>query len=307
LRLWSPRAKFADADRPSGADMLAYFLDDNVFRAKNGDQIPPLVTIGPQGVEVREWAFGDKFTSTSAAHRDDVLATLAESGVALETPLVARNGVTTVGQLLRDTFARFHPHLHEYEWSLISYIRYLYPQDLPTNQYGEKVRLTELVDELVDAPLRHGPCAGLHRMEAAVLLYRMDAERPALPKSARAKLANHLLRVTKVLADSQLLEGQWTRTWPLGAEAAKQDKGNRYDQILATGHVLEYLALVPPEFQPPRESIIRAGQWLARAIAEEPEPELLKNYGPFSHAARALCLWRGQEAWDAWQRLNPTP
>jgi hypothetical protein len=72
--------------------------------------------------------------------------------------------------------------------------------------------------------------------------------------------------------------------------------------------VLEYLAFAPEQFQPPRESIIRAGQWLARAFVEETPKELEKNYGPFSHAARALCLWRGQEPWDAWQRINaPTP
>jgi hypothetical protein len=314
LRLWGPKAEFApippvaadkpSPQRPSGRELLAYFLDDNAFRARNGETVPPLFRIGPDGIEAREVTFGDKFNGTAAAHRDDVLATFAESNVPLDTPLVTRDGTTTVEQLLRDTYSRYHPHQHEYEWSIISYLRYLYPQDLPTNRYGERIRLADMVDEIVDAPLLHGICAGLHRMEAAVLLWRLDEQHHALPPAARAKLANHLLRVRQILTQSQQVEGMWTRAWPDGAAAAKKDKGNRYDQLLATGHVLEYLALAPQEFQPPRESIVRAGQWLARAVAEEDPATLEKNYGPFTHAARALSLWRKQEAWDAWQRLN---
>jgi hypothetical protein len=31
------------------------------------------------------------------------------------------------------------------------------------------------------------------------------------------------------------------------------------------------------------------------------EKELATAYGPYSHAARALCLWRGTEAWEFWK------
>jgi len=46
---------------------------------------------------------------------------------------------------------------------------------------------------------------------------------------------------------------------------------------------------------------VRAGQWLARTLVEMDEKEMLDAYGPYTHAARALCLWRGVEPFEAWK------
>jgi hypothetical protein len=66
------------------------------------------------------------------------------------------------------------------------------------------------------------------------------------------------------------------------------------DRLLATGHVLEWWALAPPEVLPERERIIRAGQWTVKAIESMSEHQLKDRYGPLSHAGRALALWRGK-------------
>ena len=112
-------------------------------------------------------------------------------------------------------------------------------------------------------------------------------------------------KVAVLLSRSQAAEGYWTRRWPYGA-AAKTDKASLSDKILVTGHHLEWLALAPAEIHPPREQLVRAAQWLAWAMLEVDDAQLAKSYGPFSHAARALCLWRGQEAYPTWQRLKTT-
>jgi hypothetical protein len=65
---------------------------------------------------------------------------------------------------------------------------------------------------------------------------------------------------------------------------------------------LEWLALAPEEVQPPRETVVRGAQWLARALVEMDEQDLLEAYGPYSHAARALCLWRGVDPFEFWQQ-----
>ena len=33
------------------------------------------------------------------------------------------------------------------------------------------------------------------------------------------------------------------------------------------------------------------------------EEEIRRNYTFLSHAVRSLAIWRGQEPWEAWQRL----
>jgi hypothetical protein len=34
------------------------------------------------------------------------------------------------------------------------------------------------------------------------------------------------------------------------------------------------------------------------------EEEIRRNYTFLSHAVRSLAIWRGQEPWEAWQRLS---
>ena len=75
-----------------------------------------------------------------------------------------------------------------------------------------------------------------------------------------------------------------------------------HDKLLVTGHQLEWLALAPEQVQPPRETIVRAGQWITRTLLEIDQKELVETYGPYSHAARALCLWRSVEPMEAWKK-----
>jgi hypothetical protein len=80
-----------------------------------------------------------------------------------------------------------------------------------------------------------------------------------------------------------------------------------HDRLLVTGHQLEWLALAPEEVQPPRQTVIRAAQWLARTLVEMDQKELVDSYGPYTHAARALCLWRSVEPAAAWKKGAAAP
>jgi len=304
LRMWGPEAKFNDPNIPDGQTMLGYYLDDRVFQRLAGDDTPPLFEIDEHGVRVRPYFEADDHQRTGAVHVDDLLATMAESGVTLDTPLVTRDGETTVRALLDRAMLHFHRDQHEYEWSLISYARYVFPELDWTTKYGERVTVDEVVDELIEQDPRNGICGGTHRLEALVVLNRVDEQYNVLPRRTKRKLLGHLQEMSRRLVASQYPDGQWGKNWSLGAEALEQDPGLIDDQILATGHHLEWLALAPPEIQPPRETIIRAGQWIARTMNDMEQADLHRRYGPFTHAARALCLWRGMEPYPMWQRLE---
>ncbi len=307
LRMWGPQAEFNDPAHPDGATMLAYYLDDREFRRLAGDAAPPLFEIDEYGVRVRPWFAANDHQRTGAVHVDDLLATLAESGVPLDTPLHTREGETTVGALLDRAMLHFHRDQHEYEWSLISYARYLFPTLEWTTKYGERMTVDEAVDELIEQDPHNGICGGTHRLEALVVLNRVDEQYNVLPRRTKQKLLAHLHDMSRRLVASQYPDGQWGKNWPRGAAALAEDPGIIDDQILATGHHLEWLALAPPEVQPPRETIVRAGQWIARTMLELDQADIERRYGPFSHAARALCLWRNMEPYEAWQQLNQQP
>jgi hypothetical protein len=72
-----------------------------------------------------------------------------------------------------------------------------------------------------------------------------------------------------------------------------------------TGHALEFWAMASPEYHPPRETVVRASQWLVRQIDAMSEKDVQRENTYLSHACRALCLWRGEEPYESWNRLDP--
>lgn len=305
LRLWGPDVEFVDDQFIDGPTMLSYYLNDETFRRVAGESAPPLFTKRNDVVEVRAWSKESPHRDTAAVHVDDLLATLAESGVSLDTPMQLRDGQATVGDLLRGAMRRFHHEQHEYEWTAISYARYLFPTERWRNQYGQPVDVDALVDELLEQPLPNGICGGTHRLEALVVLARIDESVGALSRRTRRKIIQHLGSVAAQLVEAQHFDGYWARSWSVGEKPTSDTEGSIYDRILLTGHHLEWLALAPPEVQPPREVIVRAGQWLVRAMLEADADVLQKHYGPFTHAVRALCLWRGRESYQVWTNTAP--
>ena len=337
LRLWGKDADFSDPMIPSGKVMLGYFLDDAVFQEWAGKETPPLFFIGEDGLQPRIFDDGGKFRTTSSYHPDDLLATLAEVGTPLDTPMHLRGSDAKVADLLDDSMRRFYLDRLEFEWSAMSYVRYLYPLKQWRNKYGERMSVESLVKELMEKAPEAGPCDGLHRLEAMVLLYRVDeaaqaaGKKSILSKKDRGRMLGYMKRVSELLVSSQSPEGFWTRQWSKGippaelkAETATKVEETKdansekktaaktkvapavksaalHDKLLVTGHQLEWLALAPEQVQPPRENIVRAGQWITRTLLEIDQKELLETYGPYSHAARALCLWRSVEPMEAWK------
>jgi hypothetical protein len=316
LRLWGQDAEFGDPTIPSGREMLGYFLDDAVFQKWAGKETPPLFFVGEDGIQPRIFEDNGKYRSTSSYHPDDLLATLAETGTSLDTPLHLRGSEAKVQHLLDDSLRRFYLDRLEFEWSTISYIRYLYPLKQWRNKYGERISVDALVQELLEKAPEAGPCDGLHRLEALVLLHRVDAaaqaagQKSILSKNDRRRILGYMQRVSELLVASQSPEGFWTRQWSQGTpppepQVAIGTKVERktaamHDKLLVTGHQLEWLALAPEQIQPPRENIVRAGQWITRTLLELDHQQLTETYGPYSHAARALCLWRSVKPMEAW-------
>ena len=99
----------------------------------------------------------------------------------------------------------------------------------------------------------------------------------------------------------------WSSATPDSAEPTDRDGDRLGDRILATGHTLEWWAMAPERFHPPRRVLVSAAGWLSRTIAGMTDKEIQQNYTFLSHAGRALAVWRAQEPWEAWQALAPEP
>ncbi len=303
LRLWGVQAKFEQASLANSEELRAYFLNDREFQRWNGPQTPPIFQRTADG-GLRARFFDDTLHHrfSSSFHTDDLLATFGETGTPLNTPIKLRQGEGSVRELAEFALRDFNLSRHEFEWTIISYARYIFPQKRWKNRWGETITVDDLVDLCVDQPSGVGPCNGLHRLEALVVLYRADEQAHVLSTKSRTKLLQHLANVSGLLIAAQTDAGFWTRNWPQGEAGRIDEKATVYDQLLVTGHQLEWLALAPVEVQPPRENIVRAARWTLKTILEISPQELQTHYGPFTHAARALCLWRGQEAGEVWMK-----
>jgi hypothetical protein len=305
LRLWGQQARFDDPAIPSGAQMRDYFIDDRVFQQLAPAGAPPIFAVQADGeVRVRSWERDNKFVTTSSYHTADLLATMGEIGLPSDTPLITRNGTATVGDLLRSSMRRYHAHQFEYEWSTISYARYLFPVESFENKFGERFTTQQIMAELVNLPANLGACNGTHRIEALVVLNRADDAVGGLSPREKQFALQRMAQLSSILAASQSPDGYWTRQWSRGAKAQQDQLHDLYEGILVTGHHLEWLALAPEEVLPPRETIVRASQWLVRAMLEEDAENLYRHYGPCTHAARALCLWRDRDPYEFWREMH---
>lgn len=301
LRLWGIDATFPDPQCLSGREMRQLLLDHQQFKAAWGDQTNPLLIDTDSGIRVRV----QQGLATSS-HVDHTLAGLAEVGTPLSFPVHTRAGKTTVRALLAHSLREFSLNQVETEWSALSYALYLPPAKRWKSRDGQEITFDRLANRLMRQELSQGVCFGNHRLHALVVLLRADEQSGSaharksgysvLSASTRSNIVNHLKEATEILVRNQHPEGYWSRSWAEdgsehSAEALAEGLRAR---ILATGHCMEWWALAPEELHPPGDCLVRAGQWLCRTIETLSDQQVQNQYGPLSHAGRALALWRAR-------------
>jgi len=228
------------------------------------------------------------------------LAGLAEVGTPVDYPILTPQGEFQVYDLLEQSWQDFSLNQIEYEWSTLAYLLYLAPQREWLSREGQRITFDRLAQRLMRQRRNFGVCGGQHRLHTLALLLRVDTDQPVLTAEVRAQVAAHLQDATRRLVETQSAEGWWNLEWP-GIEeegnvrTAKGPLSALADQILVTGHVLEWWALSPEEVQPPPEVVRKAGQWLSGAILSLSDFQVKQFYPFLTHGGRALALWRGQE------------
>ena len=291
LRCWGATAEFADPECLSGSEMRAILLDSRKF-AEIWKDAPELLLNTRGGVRTRV-AQGP----ASASHVDHALAVQAEIGTPLEHPLITDRQQTTLRALLEQSLRDFSLNQTEYEWSALAYSLYLPPTTRWTSSEGQEVTFDRIARRIMRQAAGQGVCYGNHRLHALTVLLRVDEQSPILNADTRLEIVAYLKDMTGQLVADQQADGSFTGNWPrrrpvtTGQQAVPPESLS--GRLLATGHALEWWALAPAEVHPPRETLVRSGQWLSRTIDELTEEQVRENYTFLSHACRALAMWRG--------------
>jgi hypothetical protein len=309
FRFWGPDAVFNDPEALSGEEMRDLLLNHEVF-AKAWPGAPPFLIDDPDGYGV---AFRTREGHATASHTDHTLASLAEAGTPLDYPIVTPEKTTTYGDLLRHSLHEFSLNQMEYEWSTLAYVLFVPPTKRWFSTEGQEITFDRLADRLMRQKLKQGVCYGHHRTHSLVAFLRVDEEIPILSDAGRQRIIDHLQDITRTLIRSQHHYGYWGPDWQTGVPPEHEDEHTSAAdalkfRILSTGHIMEWMSQAPEEIHPPREVLVRAGQWLVGAI-EELELEEIKEQYPFvTHVGNGLAYWRGYRPADfVKERILNTP
>jgi hypothetical protein len=292
-RIWGPDAVFDDPEALSGGEMRDVLLNHERF-AKVWPRTPSFLQQNKDG----RWCVRTQEGLATASHTDHTLACIAETGIPRDYPVITSEGRATFADLVETSLSEFSVDQMEYEWSILTYALFIPPTTTWITSEGQQVTFDVLAERLMREMLPNGVCFGHHRMAALVTMLRVDSEVTSiLSPLMRQRIVKYLTVVSQQLVKTQHPYGFWDDGWigtkPQVKEGEEAIAGDALkNRIIATGHILEWMAFAPEEVHPPRENLTRAAQWVVRAIEQQELSEIKEQYAFATHAANALALWR---------------
>ena len=308
LRFWGADAAFADV---SGEQMRHVLLNHlafgELYGADDADAKPLLMDVEETGgIRIRD-RIRHNDGPLSSSHVDHTMACLSEVGTPLSHPVVTPKRRATYRQVVEQSFRDFSLNQVEYEWSALTYALHVKDVNHWTTSEGQTISFNMLARRIMRQEMPQGPCAGNHRLHTLTVMLRVDdmweGPEPMLSPRMREEIIDYLAEMSIKLVRHQHPDGFWNSDWstakPTSKVPTQADGDQLYDRIIATGHALEWWALVPKQDRqrvlPPDPRVYRdAAQWLVRTIKDLPEARVREYSAFLSHAGRALALWRGK-------------
>lgn len=246
-----------------------------MFRTREGVRV---ATAGLDGVSNRAFE----------SHRDQCLAEFAQLGLPLETSIQVDGRGATIRDLLRDSVANFYLFQSEICWTAVAYSFYLPPAISWTDKFGESHSFDDVAGELVRRPLTGASCAGTHRVYALTVLCGVDSEIPILSPEIRQQAEDALHEKVIIAVQNQSEDGSWTLDWASDVGTVASNENTDMTRLLVTGHVMEWMTILPDNLRPSITVLHKARRWLLANFRERATALRSDEICPYSHAAIAL-------------------
>jgi len=252
-------------------------------------------TGGRCGGQVMLAAAGERLTALRGigvqGHSAQYLAILAQSRVAMNSPITIQSKTFTVADLVAEEKLACKAGT-ELTFALIALAHYLPTDSEWKARDGKPWSLEKLVAEEIEQPIRGAPCGGTHRLFG--LAYGCQRR-----IRATGQLDGVYLRADKFVRDYQQFtltklqnrDGSFSTEW-FKYLADRDDDIDR--KIQTTGHILEWLVGSLDQealFQP---RVTAAVEFLSASLAREPSRDW--KIGPLGHALHALTIYQ-ERAW----------
>lgn len=290
---------------PSGRWIVRLLTDGKAAEAYFGR---PLLCETRSGVRYQMIEMhDDAMPDAGEQHRDHCLATFAELGLPLSTPVTVQERTFSVREVLRDSLENFRLDQEELVWTADSYARYLPPCKTWRNRYGETFTFDDLAKELLSRPLRKSTCGGTHVLAALCALLRADASTGTLSEGSLSEgilsepvqtaVVARLRECVERMVERQTEEGFWRADWAEGIGTPPDASGasfadTEFSRLLVTGHLAEFVAYFPQELQPGEDVYCRAMRWLYEVMDKMTPTKRIGLFCPCTHGVCALDLLR---------------
>lgn len=262
---------------------LRYFGHYSVVKTRTGARFPTMSQTG-------YGTLGDE------SHRDQCLASLAEFGIPLSTPLRVDGQEFTLLNVLEDSVANFHIEQSELEWSVVAYAMYMPSPTGWANRFGESFTFDQCAREMMNRPIESASCGGTHRFMSLTFLLRIDSQTRIFCEEVREEVSDFLQRALACAGQNQGADGAWEIGWnrtlfSTTAEADSNGGDQKFGEpgrLIMTGHIAEWLLYLPDSFDVDPGIFRRSGQWLSVRLNDVSEEELWKGICPYTHAFCAV-------------------
>ncbi len=235
----------------------------------------------------------DKPPSTPGeAHVGQYLAMLGEVGVEPSREIPLGTTLYRVRDLVADTADRFSFD-QEIEWRVVALAYYQPHIQNWRTRFGKELTWAQITRELLqrirDGQVITRSCFGTHLLYTLATLYRVDKRVKLWDSSLRRDVEACLQTTSKTLEASQRSDGSWDSSWLKGT-SSEPTPLPLLERILVTGHLLEYLAILPKGLRPPDPVVSRAGHYLLNELDKLDQKILNRFICHSSHGVRAYYL-----------------
>lgn len=234
-------------------------------------------------------------------HQDQCLATFADLGLPLSTPIYIHGKTYSISNLLNESVANFFLEQDELTWSALAYAKYLPPLSEWRNRFGVKVNFSMLICALVGKNPKIESCYGLHILQAVGAILDADGKHAILDGSARTKAVEYINTMLGELPKTQGNDGSWGQSW------SSPEGGSRQEAIemrfLVTGHILD-ICNEGKNLHIPTSVRARALAWLKEA-QESDKIRSNVTICPYTHATRAIQRSEKDKEEDLRIKISP--
>jgi hypothetical protein len=217
-------------------------------------------------------------------HPAQFLAMLAQSRVKTDFPILVDGKNFTVADLIQHEKDTCRP-ATELTFKLIAFTHYLKSDETWKSNDGQDWDIPRVIKEELKQPIHGAACGGTHRMTGFSYAVR---KREARGESFEGQW----MRAKKFVEDYhaytftlQNADGSFSTDWFL----RRADYNELGRKLQTTGHITEWLAYSLPKDQLTDEKMVKAVDYLATILLENPNQRW--SIGPLGHGLHALAIY----------------